>query len=251
MFSTSTVDVAVQSCGCKVSGACCGGNPRTWWWRLDIRYAVKLKKESYRAWLVRSPEAADGTGRPSVRQHRRLRKQISGSGKSLGRPWRRTTAQPQRNSGKPSGASGGGKQSSTNTVYSGGGELLTSTGDILGLWKEYFEHLLNPTDTPSIEEAEAGDSEVDSFITQAEVTEVEEIHPEYLKSLDVVGLSWLTRLCSIAWQSGTVPLDWQTRVVVPLFKKGGRRVCYNCWGITLLSLPGKVHSRVLERKCGR
>ena len=59
-----------------------------------------------------------------------------------------------------------GKQSSTNTVYSGGGELLTSTGDIVGWWKEYFKDLLNPTDTPSVEEAEAGDSEVDSFITQ-------------------------------------------------------------------------------------
>ncbi|KAI3359803.1 hypothetical protein L3Q82_014179, partial [Scortum barcoo] len=39
---------------------------------------------------------------------------------------------------------------------------------------------------------------------------VDEIRPEYLKSLDVVGLSWLTRLCSIAWRSGTVPLEWQT-----------------------------------------
>ena len=94
-----------------------------------------------------------------------------------------------------------GRQPSTNTVYSGGGELLTSTGDIVGRWKEYFEDLLNPTDMSSIEEAEAGDSEVDSFITQAEVTEVvgkllggkapgvDEIRPEYLKSLDVVGLS--------------------------------------------------------------
>ena len=32
MFSTSIVDAAVQSCGRKVSGACRGGNPRTWWW---------------------------------------------------------------------------------------------------------------------------------------------------------------------------------------------------------------------------
>ncbi|KAK3543704.1 hypothetical protein QTP70_027204 [Hemibagrus guttatus] len=46
---------------------------------------------------------------------------------------------------------------------------------------------------------------------------VDEIRPEYLKSLDVVGLSWLTCLCNIA-------------------------------GITLLSLPGKVYSRVLERR---
>ncbi|KAK3529274.1 hypothetical protein QTP70_024827, partial [Hemibagrus guttatus] len=153
-----------------------------------------------------------------------------------------------------------GKQLSANTVYSEGGELLASTGDIVGWWKEYFEDLLNPTDTPSIEEPEAEDSEVDSFITQAEVTEVvqqllggkapgvDEIRPEYLKSLDVVGLSWLTRLCNIVWQSGTVPLDWATRMVVPLFKKGDWRVCSSNRGITLLSLPGKVYSRVLERR---
>ncbi|KAI3374338.1 hypothetical protein L3Q82_006173 [Scortum barcoo] len=52
-----------------------------------------------------------------------------------------------------------GKQYSANTVYSAGGELLTSTGDIVGRWKKYFEDLLNPTDLPSSEEAEAGDSE--------------------------------------------------------------------------------------------
>ncbi|KAI3354015.1 hypothetical protein L3Q82_018573 [Scortum barcoo] len=68
------------------------------------------------------------------------------------------------------------------------------------------------------------------------------------KSLDVVGLSWLTRLCNIAWRLGTVPLEWQTGVVVPLFKKGDRRVCSNYRGITLLSLPGKVYARVLERR---
>ncbi|KAI3361792.1 hypothetical protein L3Q82_002133 [Scortum barcoo] len=51
-----------------------------------------------------------------------------------------------------------GKQYSANTVYSAGGELLTSTGDIVGRWKKYFEDLLNPTDLPSNEEAEAGDS---------------------------------------------------------------------------------------------
>ncbi|KAK3564905.1 hypothetical protein QTP86_030846, partial [Hemibagrus guttatus] len=155
-----------------------------------------------------------------------------------------------------------GKQLSANTVYGGGGELLVLTGDIIGRWKEYFEDLLNPTDTSSVEEPEAEDSEVDSFITQAEVTEVvqqllggkapgvDEICPEYLKSLDIVGLSWLTRLCNIAWRSGTVPLDWVTGVVVPLFKKGDQRVCYNYRGITLLSLPGKVYSRVLERRVG-
>lgn len=108
-----------------------------------------------------------------------------------------------------------GKQFATDTVYGAGGELLTSTGDVVRRWKEYFEDLLNPAVTSSVEEAEAGDPGEDLSITQAEVTEavrkllggkapgVDEIRPEYLKSLDVQGLSWLTRLCNIAWWSGT------------------------------------------------
>ncbi|KAK3520218.1 hypothetical protein QTP70_019360 [Hemibagrus guttatus] len=235
IFSTSIVDAAIQSCGRKVSGAGRGGNPRTQWWTLEVRDAVKLKKESYRAWFAQgTPEVAE-----AYWQAKRTTAVVVSEAKT--RVWEEFER---------------GKQLSANTVYGGDGELLVSTGDIVGRWKEYFEDLLNPTDTPSVEEPEAENQ----IITQAEVTEVvqqllggkapgvDEIRPEYLKSLDVVGLSWLTRLCNIAWQSGTVPLDWVTGVVVPLFKKGDRRVCSNYRGITLLSLPGKVYSRVLERR---
>ena len=214
MFSTSNVDAAVWSCGHKVSGAGRGGNPRTRWWTLEMRDAIKLKKESYRAWLARgTPEAAHG-----YRQAKRAAAQAVAEAKTL--VWensREAIEEDYRPASKKFWQTiwhlRRGKQSSTNTVYSGGGELLTSTGDIIGQWKAYFEDLLNSTDTPSIEEAEAGDSEVDSFITQVEVTEVvqdllsgkapgmDEIRPEYLKPLDVVWLSWLTCLCSIAWQS--------------------------------------------------
>ncbi|TWW67411.1 hypothetical protein D4764_02G0004520 [Takifugu flavidus] len=51
----------------------------------------------------------------------------------------------------------------------------------------------------------------------------DEIRPGYLKALDVVGLSWLTRLCNIEWTSGAVAPDWQTGVVVPIFKSGDQR----------------------------
>ncbi|KAK3557981.1 hypothetical protein QTP86_005631 [Hemibagrus guttatus] len=261
MFSTSIVDAAIRSCGRKVSGAGRGGNPRTQWWTLEVRDAVKLKKESYRAWLAwGTPEAAE-----AYRQAKRTTAVVVSEAKT--RVWEEFGEAMEKDYRTASGKFWQtvrrlrrGKQLSANTVYGGDGELLVSTGDIVGRWKEYFEDLLNPTDTPSVEEPEARDSEVDSFITQAEVTEVvqqllggkapgvDEIHPEYLKSLDVVGLSWLTRLCNIAWRSGTVPLDWATGVVVPLFKKGDQRVCSNYRGITLLSLPGKVYSRVLERR---
>ncbi|KAI3355655.1 hypothetical protein L3Q82_004247 [Scortum barcoo] len=197
MFSASIVDAwQVRSCGRKVSGACRGGNPRTRWWTPEVRDAVRLKKESYRTMLAcGTPDEAQltGTGRPSKPQPGRSWRQKLGSGRSSCR-W---------------------------------GAVDLELGTLSdGRWKKYFEDLLNPTDLPSNEEAEAGVSEVDSSITQAEVTEVvrkllisgkapgvDEIRPEYLKSLDVVGLSWLTRLCNIAW-----------------------------------SLPGKVYARVLERR---
>ncbi|KAK3535249.1 hypothetical protein QTP70_005957 [Hemibagrus guttatus] len=243
MFSSSIVDAAIRSCGRKVSGAGRGSNPRTQWWTREVRDAVKLKKESYRAWLARgTPEAAE-----AYRQAKQTTAVVVSEAKT--RVWEEFGEAMEKDYQTASGKFWQtvrhlrrGKQLSANTVYSGGGELLASTGDIVGRWKEYFEDLLNPTDTPSVEKPEAEDSEVDSFITQAEVTEVvqqllggkaqgvDEICPEYLKSLDVVGLSWLTHLCNIAWRSGTVPLDWATGVVIPLFKKGDRRVCSNYRG---------------------
>ncbi|TWW81631.1 hypothetical protein D4764_01G0014460 [Takifugu flavidus] len=227
MFRASIVEVADRCCGRKVVGACRGGNARTRWWTPVVRDAVRLKKESYWALLAcGTPEAAD-------------------------RFWT-TIWHPRK-----------GKQCTVNAVYSGDGVLLTSTRDVVDRWKEYFEDLLNPTNTPSNEEAGPGDLWIGSHIYGAEVAEVvkkllggkapgvNEIRPEFLKALDVVGLSWLTRLCNIGWASGAVPLDWQTGVVVPLFKKRGRRVCSNYMGITLLSLPGKVYSGVLERRVRR
>ncbi|KAK3565106.1 hypothetical protein QTP86_033155, partial [Hemibagrus guttatus] len=218
MFSTSIVDAAIRSCGRKVSGAGRGGNPRTQWWTLEVRDAVKLKKESYQAWLARGTlEAAE-----AYRQAKRTTAVVVSEAKT--RVWEEFGEAMEK-------------------------DYWTASGKF---WQT-VRRLRR-------EEPEAGDSEVDSFITQAEVTEVvqqllggkapgvDEIRPEYLKSLDVVGLSWLTRLCNIAWRSGTVPLDWATGVLVPLFKKGDRRVCLNYRGITLLSLPGKVYSRVLERR---
>lgn len=137
---------------------------------------------------------------------------------------------------------------STNTVYSGSGKPFISSGDIVS----------NPTGTPSVEEAEADDSEFHSFITQNEVIEVDRKLLSYkgwmrfamstLKFLSVVGLCWLTHLCNVEWQMGSVPIDWQTGVVVILFKKGDQRVCSNYQGFTLLNPPGKICSRVLERR---
>ncbi|KAI3366549.1 hypothetical protein L3Q82_000681 [Scortum barcoo] len=92
-------------------------------------------------------------------------RQKLGSGRSSVRPWRRTIGQASKRILANRPAPQKGESSTLPTLFTvQGGELLTSTGTLSDGGR-------NPTDLPSNEEAEAGDSEVDSSITQAKVTE--------------------------------------------------------------------------------
>ncbi len=161
MFSTSIVDAATRSCGRKVSGACRGSNPRTWWWTLEVRDAVKLKKESYQAWLAcDTPEAADGYRQAKWTVAWVVVEARNRAWEEFGEAMEKDYWLASKRFWKTIWCLRREKRCPTNTVFSGGGQLLTSTWDIVGRWKEYFEDLLNPTDMSSIEEAEAEGSEV-------------------------------------------------------------------------------------------
>ncbi|KAI3377874.1 hypothetical protein L3Q82_009018 [Scortum barcoo] len=208
----------------------------------EVRDACQAEeKESYRTMLAcGTPDAVDGypSKRPSKPQPRRVLEAKTRVWEEFGEAMEEDYRSASKRFWQTVRRLRRGKQysaNSANTVYSEGGELLTSTGDIVGRWKKNTSRIssIPPTWLPSSEEAEAGDSEVDSSITQAEVTEVvrkllesgkapgvDEIRPEYLKSLDVVGLSWLTRLCNIAWRLGNSASGVANgAMVVPLFKK--------------------------------
>ncbi|KAI3364680.1 hypothetical protein L3Q82_011453 [Scortum barcoo] len=165
MFSASIVDAAVRSCGTQ--GLWCLS-----WWQppnpvVDTGSKgchVRLKKESYRAMLAcGTPDAVDryrqakqATARTVLEAKTRVWEEF---GEAMEEDYRSAskrfwqTVQRLRR----------GKQYSANTVYSAGwGAVdLSTEGHCRTEWKKYFEDLLNPTDLPSSEEAEAGDSEVD------------------------------------------------------------------------------------------
>ncbi len=58
-------------------------------------------------------------------------------------------------------------------------------------------------------------------------------HTVAMSTLGVKGLSWMTRLFNTVWKSGTVPKEWQTKVVVLQFKNGDQRVLPTTDYITL------------------
>lgn len=105
---------------------------------LEVKNAVKLKKESCEAWFLQLiPEATDG-----YRQAKSAAARLSRIRNSGVREFQVV------HGGGLSVDVLGGRSNAPPTLYSGSGELLTSTGN-----------LLNPTDTPSVEDAETKDSE--------------------------------------------------------------------------------------------
>ena len=155
-----------------------------------------------------------------------------------------------------------GKRSHTTTsIKDAEGNILSDGSCILSRWREYFEDLLNPVEANNLDTPEVTQHREMESLTAAEVATAikqlksgkaaggDEIRPEMLKSLTWEGILWLTRVCRLAFKLGKTPKDWQTGVIIPIYKKGDHKQCTNYRGISLLSLPGKVYAKCLERRC--
>ena len=154
-----------------------------------------------------------------------------------------------------------GKRSSvTYTVKDSAGNILTDENEILSRWREYLEDLLNPVKASTRDTHKVTCLGGEEIFTAAEVaTAIKgikagkaageyEIKSEMLKSLTGEEIFWITRVCQVGRKFGKTPKDWQADVIIPIFKKGDRKQCTNYRGISLLSLPGKVYAKYLERK---
>ena len=69
-----------------------------------------------------------------------------------------------------------------------------------------------------------------------------------LKTLNEVGVRWLTKVCQVAWKLRKTSKNWKTGVI-PIYKKDEGKECTNYRGISLRSLSGKVYAKCLEKKC--
>ena len=76
-----------------------------------------------------------------------------------------------------------------------------------------------------------------------------DIGPEMLKAMNMYGARWLIRVCKVACRTGQAPKQWQTSVILPIHKKGDKRKWTNYKGVSLISIPGKVYAKCLEKKC--
>jgi len=142
------------------------------------------------------------------------------------------------------------------------GKLLTSLDEQLTRWKERFQEVLNrqpPQDAPQLEPGDPLDINTGP-VTKAEIRKalgslkngkaagIDNIPPEALKEGGSVLVDQLHHLLNQIWTDEEIPAEWKEGLIVKLPKKGDLSQCSKWRGITLLSIPSKVLTRImLER----
>ncbi len=184
-------------------------------------------------WLVALLRQLTGTGRPSGLQHGWLWRQKIWPGRSSGRPWRRTIGWHRRDSGKPSGT-----QEGEAVPYQHCFQWRWAAADLNWGYLRTVEGILlgSPQSHRHVFHWGSRVRGLGGGLVH---------HP-----------SWSHRGSQEAWVlqmsgcGGAVLVDTplQHRVVVGDSASG---LTDNYRGITLLSLPGKVYARVLERRIRR
>ena len=140
------------------------------------------------------------------------------------------------------------------------GYLLTDDERKRQRWGEHFRELLNrprPDNPPDIPPAL---TDLDISIEKPSLVEIENairtmkngkaagpdaIPPEALKSDVELNAKVLSQLFGKIWDEEELPEDFMEGHLIKLPKKGNLQECKNYRGIMLLSIPGKVLSRVI------
>ena len=263
LFRTAMISSVVETWGQKRLRMAAGSEKRTPRWNQDVKETIRAKKDASKALLQNRSlfnlQSRYSEARKSAAQAVKISKkrfweeldhQLDSNYLSANKVFWQTI---RRLRGK--------SLSTTTSIKDSIGNILQNEKEILSRWREYFEDLLNPirvTPTDTCNTIDFGKEEV---FTSTKVAVVirglksgksageDEIQPEMLKALNVEGVRWLTRLCQVTWKLGKTQKDWQAGVIIPIYKKGDCKECTNYRGISLLSLPGKMYAKCLEKKC--
>ena len=195
----------------------------------EVKKSARMDKRNFIEGLAQ--EAEDAAGKGDMKEVYRITKKLSGK-----------------------------RSISHHQVHSKDGKLLTAENEQLNRWREYFEELLNrppPAITPNIPPANTllnikteppSKREIRKALQHLKNDKApgpDGIPPEALKIDMKSSVDSLHKLFERIWNTEQMPEDWKCGHLVKLPKKGSLKECANWRGITLLSIPGKVFSRVL------
>ncbi len=113
------------------------------------------------------------------------------------------------------------------------GSVIPNQARKLCRWEEHFKELLNHAAPPNTAFSAPGEDGV-----PAEV---------YKTCLDSLG-PWLHRVITKVWLCEANPTNWSEAVLLPLFKKGYKRICSNHRDISWIDIAAKVFGVILLKR---
>lgn len=262
-FKDSILKAATQVCGVYKAN---NHKRQTSWWSEEIKTQIKIKKEKWQRYLTNRTEA----NYKIYKEQRKIVKELVKKAKL--RSWEQFGEKLEKDSKgnqklfyKVLKGFRNNKNHNTEAIKSVNGDILTDDMKIMDRWKEYFQNLLGVNvDAP--ESQNSGENKIISIqedrhrneITYLEFIEAikklkngkapgsDKVTAEMLKNLEGPGLLTLLNICNRAWDEEQIPTDWETGLIVPIFKKGDKKDCNNYRGITLLSTGMKLYEQIIE-----
>ena len=159
-----------------------------------------------------------------------------------------------------------GKSKVTNdNIRNTNGTFVKSSIECLKRWREFFEELYSHhqphtqyEDPPSVAPPRYGMSDNEPTMQEVKAAiqtlkngkapGTDQITAEAIKAGGDILLHRLHILLQTIWRTEQVPTTWKKAIVIPIHKKGGSRECKNYRGISLLSIVGKIFTKIIQSR---
>ena len=164
-------------------------------------------------------------------------------------------------------------KASASILHAADGTVLTSDESKLRRWAEHFTSVTQcssqvsevvlealPSIQPPSQNSPIDNEELCSPITEEEISTaifqmkngrapgLDGISSEVLKLGGEPSVRWLSSIFTTIRMEETVPSDWQKQLLVPIHKKGSQSDCNKYRGISLLSVPSKVFTKIISNR---
>ena len=146
-------------------------------------------------------------------------------------------------------------------IKDGGRRLVTERGAVLKVWERYFKELLNREGSSSelelpyfvegkVELVEITEEEVQMALKRTKKRRapcIDEVCTEMIIAVGEVRVSWVKRLLNVCVREGSIPEEWRTGLIVPIWKqKENVQDPRKYRGMMLLNHVMKVLERILD-----
>lgn len=155
-------------------------------------------------------------------------------------------------------------EAKTSIITDKRGKVIEGKEQVKNRWKEYFEELYRLDEckeTDILKELKATNKEegLENF-TEEEVRMaikalksrkapgVDNITAEILQAGEEHTTKIFHNLCNKIFEEENIPDEWGKAVIVPIHKKATKTDCSNYRGISLLSIPGKIYTKILQQR---